>query len=155
MRALVVQESDWLKRGPHQSHHLMERLSARGHEIRVIDYEILWKEHENNELFAQRKVFKDIHKAINDGAVTVIRPPIIKVSALNYLSLIFTHWIEIQRQIDEFRPDVIIGFGILNANIAIRLAKKNGLLFVYYIIDELHRLVPEKIFRRLAEHIER
>ncbi len=35
---LVVQESDWLKRNPHQQHHLLERLSLKGHEIRVIDY---------------------------------------------------------------------------------------------------------------------
>ena len=41
MRILVVQESDWIVMGPHQSHHLMERLSERGHEVRVIDYEIL------------------------------------------------------------------------------------------------------------------
>ncbi len=27
MRILVVQESDWLKRNPHQQHHLMERLN--------------------------------------------------------------------------------------------------------------------------------
>jgi hypothetical protein len=43
MKILVVQESDWLEKGPHQSHHLMERMSARGHEVRVIDFEIQWK----------------------------------------------------------------------------------------------------------------
>ena len=39
MKILVVQESDWIERGPHQNHHLMERLSIKGHEVRVIDYE--------------------------------------------------------------------------------------------------------------------
>jgi len=34
MRILVVQESDWTEVGPHQSHHLMERLSQHGHEKR-------------------------------------------------------------------------------------------------------------------------
>ena len=42
MRILVVQESDWLERNPHQQHHLMERMATRGHEIRVIDYPIDW-----------------------------------------------------------------------------------------------------------------
>ena len=42
MKILLVQESDWLKRNPHQQHHLMERLSLRGHEIVVIDYDIDW-----------------------------------------------------------------------------------------------------------------
>ena len=42
MKILVVQESDWLERNPHQQHHLMERMALRGHEIRVIDYPIDW-----------------------------------------------------------------------------------------------------------------
>jgi len=46
MRILVVQESDWLKRNPHQQHHLMERLSQKAHEIRVIDYDIDWRKEE-------------------------------------------------------------------------------------------------------------
>ena len=155
MRILVVQESDWIARGPHQSHHLMERLSKRGHEIRVIDFEILWREKETKSLISQRQIFEGVHKAINGGAVTVIRPPIIKLPVLDYISLIYTHKAEIKRQINEFKPDVIIAFGILNANIAFRIAKKNGIPSIYYIIDELHRLVPEKAFQALAKFIER
>ena len=48
MNILVVQESNWLARNPHQQHHLMERLAARGHSVRVIDYDIDWKK-ENEE----------------------------------------------------------------------------------------------------------
>lgn len=40
MKILVVQESNWLTRNPHQQHHLMERLAERGHSVRVIDYDI-------------------------------------------------------------------------------------------------------------------
>lgn len=46
MRILVVQESDWIERNPHQQHHLFDRLSARGHEVRVIDYPIDWRKDE-------------------------------------------------------------------------------------------------------------
>ena len=42
MKILLVQESDWLKRNPHQQHHLMERLSLRGHEIVVMYYNSEW-----------------------------------------------------------------------------------------------------------------
>lgn len=154
MRILVVQESDWIEKGPHQSHHLMERLSKKGHEIRVIDYEILWREHEKKGVISKREVFKNIRKVVDGGNITVIRPPIIKLSVFDYLSLIYTHRREIKRQIEEFKPDVIVGFGILNANIAIKLAKKRCILFVYYIIDELHRLVPQKHFQKLARFIE-
>jgi glycosyltransferase involved in cell wall biosynthesis len=133
----------------------MERLSTRGHEIRVIDFEILWREKETKGLVSKRQVFESVHKAINDGAVTVIRPPIIRVPVLDYVSLIYTHRAEIQRQMNEFKPDVVITFGILNANIAFRIAKKKGIPTIYYIIDELHRLVPEKAFQAFAKFIER
>jgi len=33
MKILLVQESDWLKRNPHQQHYLMERMSLRGHDM--------------------------------------------------------------------------------------------------------------------------
>ena len=60
MRILVVQESDWIKRNPHQQHHLMELLGLRGHEIRVIDYEVDWKidDDSNQGYKSPRKVFK-------------------------------------------------------------------------------------------------
>jgi len=132
----------------------MERLSKRGHEIRVIDYEIMWRTNGKKGLISERQVFEGVHKAIDDGAVTVIRPLIIRVPAFDYISLIYTHSNEIKKQIEEFNPDIITGFGILNSYIAIGQAKKNSIPFVYYIIDELHRLVPEKVFQNLARFIE-
>ena len=154
MRILVVQESDWIEKGPHQSHHLMERLSILGHEVRVIDYEILWKGHTGHELTSKRSVHHGVHKAMENGNITVVRPAILKLPILNYLSLVYTHRKEIKRQINEYKPDVVIGFGLLNAFIALRLAKKARIPFVYYMIDELHRLVPEAILRPLAKLIE-
>jgi glycosyltransferase involved in cell wall biosynthesis len=154
MRILVVQESDWMDKGPHQSHHLMERVSARGHEVRVIDFEIQWRQHERNGLISNREVFTNVHKAIDEGNLTVIRSPIIKLPVLDYMSLLLTHKKEIQKQLDEFQPDVIIGFGIINAHIAIKLAKQRGIPFVYYIIDELHRLIPQKCFQGMGRKIE-
>ena len=150
MRILVVQESDWVRRGPHQNHHLMERLSRKGHEVRVIDYEIMWKSGEG--LVSERRVFENEWKAVEGGGVTVIRPPIVKMPVLNYVSLLYTHRKEIKRQLDEFNPDVIIGFGILNAMLAIRLAGRTP--FVYYLIDTLYRLVPQRIFQPIARYIE-
>jgi len=150
MKILVVQESDWVERGPHQNHHLMERLSRKGHEVRVIDYEILWKSSAG--LVSERKVFENEWKAVDGGGVTVIRPPIIKLPVLNYVSLLYTHRKEIKKQLDEFNPDVIIGFGILNAMLAIRLAGRTP--FVYYLIDTLYRLVPQEVFHPLARYIE-
>jgi len=154
MKILVVQESDWTEVGPHQSHHLVERLSRRGHEIRVIDFEIRWRNHKRNGIFSHRQVIQNYHKAIEGGNVTVIRPAFIRAPILDYASLVVSHRSEIEKQIDEFQPDVIVGFGILNANMAIRLARKHDIPFFYYIIDELHRLVPEKPLQAVARVVE-
>ncbi len=151
MRILLVQDTDWLVRGPHQQHHLMEKLALRGHEVRVIDFELLWRTHGNKELSSHRQVFPDVSKIYPGGRVTVIRPGILKIPLLDYVSLIFTHRKEINRQIKEFQPDIIIGFGILGTYTAMKLAKRHRVPFVYYLIDVLHTLVPFKPARFIAK----
>lgn len=155
MKILVVQESDWIKRNPHQQHHLMELLGLRGHEIRVIDYEVDWKIDKNPKegRKSPRKVFKHYKKVYNTDNVTVIRPPLIKIPVINYFSVLHYHKKEIKHQIEVFEPDIIVGFGILNTNIAAKLAKKAKIPFVYYFIDVLHQLIPEKRFRALGRKI--
>lgn len=155
MRILVVQESDWLTRGPHQSHHLFERLVQRGHEVRVIDYPIDWRKAPiKKPLVMIRQVFTSVHKVV-DGGVTVIRPAIVQVPVFCYLSLLITHRVEIIRQVRNFKPDVIVGFGLLNARLAASQARRNNIPFIYYVIDELHRLVPEELFQSIARSLEK
>jgi len=153
MNILVIQESDWIKRNPHQQHHLMERLSLKGHKIRVIDYPIDWKY--EGRIYQKREVIEDYHKIHHGASVDVIRPGILKLPALVYSSLMFSHWREIKHQIMEFKPDIMIGFGIINSYIASRVAKKENIPFIYYWIDVLHRLIPEKHFRLLGEYLEK
>jgi len=154
LNILIVQESDWLKRGPHQQHQLADHLSLRGHQIRVIDYEILWREQPNKELFSKHQVIEDVWKIDPSAKVTVVRPGILKVPILDYVSLAFTHQSEISRQCTEFRPDVIVGFGILNNYLAMRAANKNNIPFIYYWIDVLHRLIPFKLLQSFGQLLE-
>ena len=150
-----MQESDWLKRGPHQQHPLIERLVAQGHDVRVIDYEIDWKETTNEGLLSRTKIYKSSSKSIGNQHVIVIRPPLIKAPILCYVSITIFHSIAIIKQIKSFRPDVVVGMGILNAYLTARIAKVFGIPFVYYLIDSLHTLIPEKLLRpfgRLLEH---
>ena len=154
MKILLVQESDWLKRGLHQQHQLADRLSLKGHQVRVIDYEILWRDQGRRELYSKRQVFDNVSKIHQGAKVTVIRPGIIKIPWLDYASLILTHRKEIGRQIKEFSPDVIIGFSILNSYLAVKAAKRNAIPFIYYWIDVLHRLIPLKPFQLIARIVE-
>jgi glycosyltransferase involved in cell wall biosynthesis len=153
MNILVVQESDWIQRNPHQQHHLMERLSLRGHKIRVIDYEIDWKTNKNGGLISKRTVFKDVHKIHDEARIDVVRPGLLKIPVLNYFSWMWTNWREINRQIKEFKPDVIIGFGLINTYIASRAAKKHNIPFVYYLIDVLYTLIPEKSLQYIGKQV--
>ena len=150
MNILVVQESNWLTRNPHQQHHLMERLAARGHSVRVIDYDIDWKKENKSGISSPRTVYNDVKKILSDVSIQVIRPPSLRVPVFEYPVLMITHHQEIIRQINEFKPDVIIGFGILNAWLAARLARHHKIPFIYYWIDALDILIPERLFQRLG-----
>ena len=151
MRILVVQESDWLERNPHQQHHLMERMALRGHEIKVIDYPIDWSKENKSGLVYKREVHKNISKIKENAKIDVIRPSFLKIKGLNYITLFFSHKKEIEKQIQEFKPDIILGLGILNTYNASKIAKKHNIPFVYYFIDVLHTLIPEKTFQSIGK----
>lgn len=105
-------------------------------------------------LLSGRTEFVAKGKVVSGADLDVVRPATVHLPLLDYGSILVTHSVEIRRQIGEFRPDCILGFGLLNASAGIRLARKEGIPFVYYLIDELHRLVPESLLRGIARIIE-
>ena len=151
MRILITQESDWLTRGPHQQHQIFDRLSERGHEIRVIDYDIDWNK-KGMGWWQGRQVFPMVHKVKDNAKILVIRPGMIRLPILNFISTWFTNLFEIKRQMKEFKPDVIVGLGILNADLSVLL--KGKVPFVYYWLDILHTLIPIKAMRWLGMILE-
>jgi len=155
MKILLVQETDWLEKGPLQQNHLMERLSLKGHEVRVIDHEIMWRSHNHKSWYSKRQVFNHISRVYDGADITAIRPGIIKIPLLDYISLLMSRWQEIRRQIREFNPDIIIGFQILTPFLALQAAHKHRLPFVYYWTDIYHSQIPFKLFPPLGRLIER
>src|SRR5437879_12654210 len=127
----------------------------RGHAVHVVDFEIGWRKQTSDSIIAPRKVLTSPPKIIQGSEITVVRPMMVRLPALEYTSLIVTHRREIRREIQEFQPDVVLGFGLLNAFAGIRLARRAGIPFVYYLIDELHRLVPQRASRGLARVVDR
>lgn len=95
-----------------------------------------------------------MHKVCDDVSITVVRPAFIRFPVLDYVSSAISHSLEIRRQIREFRPDVVVGLGILNCFAAIMLSRRRRTPFVYYLIDTLHRLVPEPAFRGASKVLE-
>src|SRR5437016_100924 len=154
MRILVLQESDWIERGPHQSHHLLERLSLKGHEVRVVDFEIGRRAQGSKTVVTRRTKLVAPSKVVEGSQIEVIRPTAVHLPVLDYVSVLAMHALEIRKQLSVFRPDVVLGLGLLNAFVGIRAAKRREIPFVYYLIDELHQLVREPALRSLARLIE-
>jgi len=153
MRILVVQTTDWIRRNPAQQHHLMEILSLRGHKIRVIDFELLWREKKGG-LFSRRRIFNNVRKIHKGASITVIRPSFIRFPILDYLSILLNQFKEIVHQINDFSPDVIVSFGVV-ACVAGKVAKRKRIPFVYYWIDVTHRLIPFKLLQPIGWLMER
>ncbi|MDL2270619.1 glycosyltransferase family 4 protein [Methanobrevibacter sp. OttesenSCG-928-I08] len=147
MKILLTQESDWLERNPHQQHHLMDRMAIRGHEIKVIDYPIDWTKDKSKGLIYPKEVYDDVYKIDKRAGIQVIRPKFIKLPVLNYISLAFSHRKEISKQIKEFKPDIVLSLGIMNAYISSVYAKKYNVPYAYYLIDLIYNLIPEKLFQ--------
>jgi len=154
MKILYVQDTDWIQRNPIQHNHLAERMVLRGHKIKVIDYEILWRENRKRGIFSKKKNYK-LARLFKNAVHEVIRPSIIKVPLLDYISMVFTYTKEIRDQLHSFKPDVIIVDGILSPFIAIKLAKKFKIKLIYYCIDVNYRLIPYKFLQPLGKLIER
>jgi len=153
MRILVVQTTDWIRRNPAQQHHLLELLSLKGHKIRVIDFEILWREKKGG-LFSKRKVFNNVRKIYEGADITVIRPSYIRLPILDYFSILLNQFKEVMREIRDFSPDIIVSFGVV-AYLAGAIARRKRIPFVYYWIDVAHRLIPIKLFQPIGWLMER
>jgi len=154
MNILIAKDSDWIRRNPIHYHNLAERLVRRGHRVRVIDYEILWREEGRRELVSRRKVYS-VSRILKDSPVTVIRPSILKIPLLDYVSMLFSYRREIDRQMREFAPDIVVSNDILTTYLVYRAARKRDIPTVFYSIDIDHRLVPFRFLQPLAKIMER
>jgi len=155
MKILLVQDMDWRKKGPWQQHHLMEKLSLKGHEIRVIVFEHLWHE-EKGPFFAKPVRIEHFNRIYEGAEVTYIRPSFIRFPVLDYISFLVTSRKAIKREIATFHPDLILGFSSVLSNYwGMRLAKKSGIPFVYYWYDIIHVLNVPQPYGPLAFRIEK
>lgn len=155
MRIIVVQETDWLTRGPHKQHHLFERLSLRGHEIAVLDYEILWREGNHRGLLARRQEFPSVSKIYPGAEIKVIRPATIRLLPLCRLSSVVTHYFELQRLVNRFQPDVIVSYALSTGCAALWVAKQQKIPYVFDVIDALHTIPPVKFLQGIAKWVEK
>ena len=154
MRILVVQETDWLDRNPILHHRMLEDLSARGHQILVIDFEILWAQRQHRGLRQLRRVKPDVVRWGGPAGVQLVRPGMLRLPLLDRVSWLIGNARELRRLEREWRPDVVVAYGISNAWLAQRWARRLGIPFVHHIMDALHTLAEPPALARLARLVE-
>jgi glycosyltransferase involved in cell wall biosynthesis len=155
MRILLVQDTDWIARNVHQQHHVAERLTLKGHDISVVDHDLLWQSSDVGGLLSKRQVFDNVSKIVPDANITVIRPRILRLPILDYVSMLVTYSREIAAQLREFRPDVIIGMYLLTNYLALRASKRTGTPLVVLILEPNSEMIPWSFLRPVGKIIER
>jgi len=154
MRILLVQDTDWISRNAHQQHHVAERLNLRGHDFLIIDHDLLWQSSDATGLLSKRQVFDNVSKIMSDADINVIRPRILRVPFLDYVSMLVTYRREIAAQLREFRPDVVIGMYLLTNYLALRASKKTGTPLVVLILEPNYEMIPWRLLRPIGKIIE-
>lgn len=155
MNLLGLQETDWLTRGPHTQHHIFERLSTNDNfHITIFDYDID-KILRLNSLIIKKQIYSDIHRAVKDSNVTIIRTAHIQVPYVRRISSLITSFFGLLKFIKKNRPDIIISFSITNGLIGLILAKIFRIPYIFYYIDLLHTLVPITYAQYVARLISR
>jgi len=150
MNILVLQETDWLTRGPHTQHHVFERISKNPNiKVTVFDYDID-KIMRSKSIFIKKQIFTNIHRAVEHSNVQIIRTAHIQVPYLRRITSLITNFFEMLKLLRRNRPDVIIGFSLTNGAIGLFLSKLYRIPFVLYYIDKLHTLVPIQYVRKIA-----
>jgi len=153
MNILVLQETDWLIRGPHTQHHIFERLSKNPRiNVTVLDYDID-KIMRSNSLFLKKKVYKKIIRTIKNANINIVRTAHIQIPYLRRFSSLVTNFFEILKIIRRNRVDIIVSLSLSNGVIGLLLAKIFNIPFIYYYIDKLHTLVPMGYLRGIARVI--
>lgn len=155
-RILIVQETDWLKRGPHQQHHLFERLAARGYNVTALDFEILYAPWPRAPLYAPRGCWQAVRRTnVTSPGVTVIRPATLRLPLFARPISLFTFYAELARQCREARPDVVVNYALSTGLPALIAARQFKVPFLFHIIDALHTIVPVSILQPIAGMFER
>jgi glycosyltransferase involved in cell wall biosynthesis len=151
---LIIQETDWLTRGPHTQHHLFERLSKNKKiNITVLDYDIEHYE-KSNSIFIRKKIYPSVIRVIKNSHIKVIRTAYLNIPFLRRISSIITNSIEMIKIIHKKRPSFIIGYSLSNGIIALILSKLFRIPYIFHYLDIVNKLVPISYLQSIAKFVE-
>lgn len=155
MRIAVIQETDWMRRGPHQQHHLFERLSLRGHQVTVLDYPILRHHWPHEPLWVPDQVQENAARIYPGASIHLITPATTSIQLFSRPTSMLSHRRVLADLIRDSRPDVIVSYALSTGLPALNLARRHSIPYVFHGIDALHAIVPVPILQPIAHTVER
>ena len=154
MKVLVVQETDWIRNLPLQTHQIMEFLSKIGHEVRVVDFEANW-ESGNKTVSLRSRQFLDIHRTDKEASVRVFRPGMLKLSGISRLSSWMPQFKVIFEQMVSW-CDIVVLYSVptngVQTILSSRLLSKP---VIFHSYDVLHRMTGHSFLRAPTWMLER
>ncbi len=155
MRILIIQETDWIHRGPHNQHHLFERLSLNEkNEILVLDYDMDQRQGSNGFLVPRFET-QDVHRVLKNSRIHIIRSRRFKHRIFSRPSALFFDAFTLIDIIRKKRPNIIVNYAMSNGLLGLFYAKLFRIKFIFHYIDNLHELVPNPIFTNVARYVTR
>lgn len=156
MNILFVHEVDWSTKVVFDLHSLSELLSSFGHNVFVVDFEILSSKKSIANFCSLKTVESKHHgRAHSEALITLIHPGSIKAPFLDHASAFFTHYLAFERVIKHNKIDAIVLYSVpTNGYQIIRIAHKYGIPVIFRSIDILHKLVPSKLYSPLTFSLE-
>ncbi|HUW13268.1 MAG TPA: glycosyltransferase family 4 protein [Anaerolineae bacterium] len=155
MRILLIQETNWIERNVIHQHHLAERLARRGHEVRVVDYDILWPQKDLRRRWQPRQFWPDVNRAIAGVSLPVTRPATLRFPLLCHLSWTASSLLELRRLLADYRPDVVVGLTLTNSTLMAHMLARAGVAYVSMVLEPYHTMMAERWARPLARAIEK
>jgi glycosyltransferase involved in cell wall biosynthesis len=155
LRILFVQETNWLERNVIQQHHLAERLARRGHQVEVIDYDILWPAKNPRPWWQPRRIFSGVSKVLEGVSLQVTRPFTIQLPLLCHASWTGSSLLELQRRIRNQKPEIVVGLSLSNSVFMAQMLKRAGIPYVSIVQEPYHTMMPQIWARPPARMVER
>ncbi|MHA1765836.1 MAG: glycosyltransferase [Promethearchaeota archaeon] len=142
MNILVLQETDWIGRGPHPQHHIFERLSRNPNfNITVLDYDID-KTIKSASVLIRKKLMYLEGRTISRAKIKLIRTTHLQVPYLRRITSLISTFFEIIRLMKKRRPNIIVSFSISNGFLGLLFSKLLSIPYVFYSLDIVPELIP-------------
>lgn len=153
MHILILQETDWISRGPHPQHHIFERLSKNNKIcINVLDYDID-KNIKSDSVFIHKRKFYSNDKTTPNSKILLTRTAHLQIPYFRRISSLLSNFFEILQISRKKRPNVIVALSISNGFLGLVISKLLKIPFIFYSLDIIHNLIPIPYLRPIMKCI--